>query len=33
VAIIALIVAGLGLILAAIALGAGRRSRGPRELT
>jgi uncharacterized protein YcnI len=32
-AIIALIVAGLGLILAAIALGAGRRSRGPQELT
>jgi uncharacterized protein YcnI len=32
-AIIALIVAGLGLILAAIALGAGRRSRWQQELT
>jgi uncharacterized protein YcnI len=32
-AIVALIVAGLGLILAAIALGAGRRSRRQQELT
>jgi uncharacterized protein YcnI len=33
VAVIALVVAGLGLILAAIALGAGRRSRREQELT